>query len=92
MGAGLGHPQMVRRQRQPRPLVVFAIADASDARPRPLLGGGPSVPPPGAVPIVLSRTTREPRRPLATLVIEVQFSTSSCSNMPEVPKHIRYAL
>ena len=24
-------------------------------------------------------------------VIETQFSTSSCSNMPEVPKHIRYA-
>ncbi len=27
--------------------------------------------------------------PAAVLVSDTQFSTSSCSNMPELPKHIR---
>src|SRR5438105_1095729 len=30
--------------------------------------------------------------PRETLVIDTQFSTSSCSNMPDEPKHMRYAL
>ena len=36
--------------------------------------------------------TVAPSRPRLMLVIDVQFSTSSCSNMPDVPKHMRYAL
>src|ERR1051326_8571216 len=30
--------------------------------------------------------------PRAIFVIDTQFSTSSCSNMPDEPKHMRYAL
>ena len=39
----------------------------------------------------LLRCRRRAIVPCDTLVIETQFSTSSCSNMPDDPKHIRYA-
>src|SRR4051794_4146447 len=43
-------------------------------------------------PMRLLSFSRRARLPVAIEVIDVQFSTSSCSNIPDEPKHIRYAL
>jgi hypothetical protein len=40
----------------------------------------------------LFSSNRRAIEPPAVVVSETQFSTSSCSNMPDDPKHIRYAL
>jgi hypothetical protein len=42
-------------------------------------------------PMRLLSRSRLAIEPAAMSVIDTQFSTSSCSNMPELPKHIRYA-
>src|SRR6185437_5592328 len=43
-------------------------------------------------PIRLLSSSRRAIEPPAVVVSDTQFSTSSCSNMPVEPKHIKYAL
>ena len=58
-------------------LAEIAAQKARDSR-------GPKELAPGKYTVILE--------PAAVLVRDTQFSTSSCSNMPVLPKHIRYAL
>src|SRR5436309_278437 len=44
------------------------------------------------MPMRLFSRSRRAIEPAAVFVSDTQFSTSSCSNMPVEPKHIRYAL
>ena len=71
------------------PLAVLAEALVGHAGPgergQRRLDGLPSE----VSPIRLFRVSRRAIDPAAMSVIETQFSTSSCSNMPEMPKHIR---
>ncbi len=66
------------------------------ASPGPWKASGPSGGVTGwsssRMPIRLLSSRRRAIDPAAVLVSDTQFSTSSCSNMPVDPKHIRYAL
>jgi hypothetical protein len=72
-------------------LVVLAIAHVRLARTGDCsrVNGGTSSVPSSRSPMRLLSSRRGAILPAAVLVSETQFSTSSCSNMPVEPKHIR---
>jgi len=76
-----------------QPVTLVELPEALYATPGPAkaasggLIGWPAV----VRPIRLFRFSRRAIDPVAMSVMDTQFSTSSCSNMPELPKHIRYA-
>ena len=71
------------------PLVELTKALVGQAWPEKAASGGLSGCPAEVSPIRLFRFSRRAIDPAAMSVMETQFSTSSCSNMPELPKHIR---
>ena len=71
------------------PLAVLAEALVGHAGPANVASGGLIGLPSEVSPIRLFRFSRRAIDPAAMSVMETQFSTSSCSNMPEMPKHIR---
>ncbi|MFC7655353.1 hypothetical protein ACFQV8_01225 [Pseudonocardia benzenivorans] len=75
-------------------LVVLAVPDVGLPGPAycSWVSGGTTSVPSSKMPIRLLSSSRRAMEPAAVLVNDTQFSTSSCSNMPVEPKHIRYAL